>query len=45
MLYPVEGSHEQRGCGKKRGRNYIPVSYTHLDVYKRQANECHKEYV
>ena len=30
---------EERGLGKKTV-NYKPVSYTHLDVYKRQEKDC-----
>ena len=30
------GCNEQRGVGKQRVVSYMPVSYTHLDVYTRQ---------
>ena len=28
-----------------RAKNAVPVSYTHLDVYKRQVQHRHKRYI
>ena len=29
----------------EHGREYLPVSYTHLDVYKRQGERVPKDYI
>ena len=29
-------------CGAVLGRDAVPVSYTHLDVYKRQSLSCNQ---
>ena len=43
----VCGFNDKRAGGRVRGRVpdfktncYVPVSYTHLDVYKRQVEKC-----
>ena len=35
---PIEKSIKEGG--RRKGRNKLPVSYTHLDVYKRQHYSC-----
>ena len=37
ILVPVVGENLGVTCGNILGRSYEPVSYTHLDVYKRQG--------
>ena len=34
-----KGYEEEEQCGFKAGRSCTAVSYTHLDVYKRQAQQ------
>ena len=40
VLVPIRPFTEEGIWGNKKRREYIPVSYTHLDVYKRQAEFC-----
>ena len=36
-IHFVQNLHKLRMMGKHTTTNFIPVSYTHLDVYKRQV--------
>ena len=38
----VQGVYECRARGIFRKEGIRPVSYTHLDVYKRQDQPCHR---
>ena len=35
----ISNNYYKEGCGAEKGIGFVPVSYTHLDVYKRQVKK------